>query len=266
MALKTKKIALFLFAFMIILLFGCAQRKIDQEAYSRFFSEHDQNTYFQEDPLAFYYCDERDGGVWRYEKESNKSMLLVANAFDFCLLNKYIYYIDPSANTYDAPEEAILVYRISSIGGIPEPVWRAEMFADSLAYGIGNAVICNLQPIGNLLCFYDSGISMIAYNPKTGETFRLLEDFSSFVALNNILFFVDHAARTFSLYSKPLYQPDAEPELIIGKGSVWERGVEYPNEIMIDSVYIDDGKIFFTQRNPDKLWEYQENGKHRQID
>ena len=143
-----------------------------------------------------------------------------------------------------------------------------EQLETILDYGISRLEIWHMEVIGDLLIFEDSGISNAAYNLKTGDVFRLLENFTSMAIWKDMIYYVEHSTRSFTLYRKPLNQPDAEPELVLGKGSTWGRGEweSVPEDTpAIRSVYVEDGRLFFTQNN-DELWEFKEGGKHVRIE
>lgn len=166
----------------------------------------------------------------------------------------FIYYVLPDKTVarahIDYPNEMEVIITTAQLEAI---VPYGDLYSPSGVYG-------------DLLVFKDSGTSNFAYNLKTGEIFVLLADYSSMAVLDDMLYFVDHADRTFSLYRKPLYQPDAQPELLLGKGSTWEKGVDSTDdEPRIRSVCVEDSRIFFTQ-NDDELWEFKENGKHVRVD
>jgi len=180
---------------------------------------------------------------------------------DSCIHESFIYYAMYDGSITRAPvndpNNMEIVVTQAQIEALPPPTG-----------GDGYSLLGQIEIYGDFLVGKDSGISNIAYNLKTGEVFRLLEDFSSMAIWNDTVYYVEHAHRSFSLYCKPL-KPNAQRELLLGKGSTWYRGESTPEEFAsfpwVRSVYVEDNRLFFIQSN-DELWEFKEDGKHVRVE
>jgi len=179
---------------------------------------------------------------------------------DSCIHEEFIYYAMydgtiTRTSVKDPNEMEIIVIR-AQLEALPLPVG-----------GDGYSFLNDINAYGDLIIGKDSGISNVAYNLKTGELYRLLDDFTSMAVWRGMVYYVEHAARSFSLFRKPLNKPNAQPELLLGTGQtrsaeeLGEGDDMYANVTpWVRSVYVVDNRHFFTQNN-DEVWEFKENGK-----
>jgi len=207
-------------------------------------------------------------GIWRYNSQKQDSNCVVEGVSSFvggfCVHEDAIYYFSDNEilkTSLNRPDESATIVSKAMLDAF------YDGFSDYRDY------LGLKERIGNLLIMKDSGTGYLAYSFKTNEMLRLAEDAESIAILDDMIYFVDHAKRTFSLYRKPLYQPDAQPELLLGSGktrSIEELGEgddTYTNlaHPWVRSVYVEDDRLFFTQNN-DEVWEYKEDGKHVRIE
>jgi len=202
-----------------------------------------------------------DGGIWFYDADMQSSFCIVEEIYDpwqsFCIQDNNIYYRAPKINAVarmdlDNPSESEVIIseeQLKSVLSFEEGIWISE---------IVNGDILVFQETG-LLCYY-------AYNLKTSELFRLQNDVGSWAVWNNMFYFVEHATRTFSLYRRSLYQPDAQPELVLGSGKYYMQLTpeESFTTVLVNSVYVEDNRLFFNQSG--ELWEFKEDGNHVRVE
>ena len=203
-----------------------------------------------------------DRGIWLYDtkaQSSSRISLRINNEIygywaNFCVYDNFIYYL--------SPENAVMRARLDNLNDIDIIVTEKKM--ETVLNCSANEVWISEILNDDILLLREPGLIYDAYNLKTGELFRLHDDVDSMAVLDDMLYFVEHTSRTFSLYRKPLYQPDAQPELLLGKGSTRENG-ESDDIPWIRSVFIENDRLFFMQ-NDDELWEFKEDGQHVRID
>jgi len=210
------------------------------------------------DGNIYYLCD---GGVWCYDFSTQTSKCIVERTFDFgagfCVHDNAIYYLS-SENTIarmnlDNPDESeILVDQ-----GLLETVPSYEGWIHSVEYVLND----------DLLVFMDSGTSSMAYHLETGEVFRLNGVSNSI--LDGMLYYAKR--KTYSIYRRPLSQPDAEEELLLGTEGGWgqkdwQEGDPYKKyKIMYDQFWIFSGSLYFMPRWPACIYKYDPSGKHKMI-
>jgi len=199
----------------------------------------------------YFSYDEQE--IWRVDNATQESTLMITGLYyglSFCINDNYIYYFTPEKTLVKAsienPSEKEVVLSQEQLGGFGAPK--------------------DLAVCGDFFVYRDIGTIAYLFDLKKSERYQLHDDVDSMAIWNNKLYFVEHARRTFSLYRKPLDQPDAQPELLLGKGSTWhneDSGKEFSIP-KIYSVYVEDDRLFFTQNNGE-LWEFKEDGKHKLI-
>ncbi len=103
---------------------------------------------------------------------------------------------------------------------------------------------------GEYVYIKNSATSAFRYNLSTKKAEMFLEDFSTAVFNDTHCYYIDHASKTFSVYSIDLNT--LEKKLVVGEG------VTKPEKTIISGVYIVNNEVYYYDR--ETKWTYRLGG------
>lgn len=114
---------------------------------------------------------------------------------------------------------------------------------------------------GDNIYIKSSGISFIRYSMVEKQAENFIDDIAQYTFFENSLYFIDHINKSFSLYRKNL--DTLSVELLRGDG-ISKRN-NYSENVDIyaryDNIIAANKHLFYTTRNPAKLFQFSESGE-----
>lgn len=137
---------------------------------------------------SVYYVSEQ--GICRYDKNDNTDTILVedASVTCFCFEGGTLYYC--------LGEEKIISCGIDGKG-----TEEILTFSDIRAFMVEDG-IKRFTVYGGKIYIYNSGTSLIKFDPQTGTCEDFVKDCSSAAFFNGSVYYIDHAEKTQSVYVK----------------------------------------------------------------
>jgi hypothetical protein len=191
-----------------------------------------------------------EDGIVQRDSAAGSNELLVAekNIAFIAVSDNVIYYVDDESN---------LLKSFDIDARKTETVWDGQKYAreneDADFDGIAGLMIHD-----GILYMWDSGISIIKFSPETGAAEKFLSDVSKIGFEGNYAYYIDHAARTFSLYRMDL--SSGKVELLRGDGKTSGDEMESDNKIHVDDLAVANGNLYYTTRFPGGLFRYNPAG------
>jgi hypothetical protein len=198
-----------------------------------------------------------DSGIWLYDFDTQENICIVPkeNADDFCVVNGYVYYFDPAADTKTQANRALK--RVSIAGGTEEIVWNTSLFEGEFEMDVED--LSGLYALGDCVAFHDSGATSIAYSPTDNVAFRVGDEAdkaSKATVVGDQLYFIEH--RGFRILQKPLHGTAQAQPLFKNQN---EQDPSQEDRFLIDDVITVNGELYYSMRNPCMVFRYRENAK-----
>lgn len=131
-------------------------------------------------------------------------------------------------------------------------IWHAGMLpAEEFKYFDG---IYGFQIYKNYLYIKDSGISVFRVNLNTLETEPFLKDYSSLAFLEDKCYYIEHVQRSFSIFEMDI--KTKKIQLVRGDGLTADES----KEIRYDNVVALNNELYYSIRELNRIYKYQEEG------
>ncbi len=194
-----------------------------------------------ESEKSYFYCAE--DGVYEFRKDTKDNTKILSGTAD----GIYIYDNDLYINLLTKIQKFDLDTRIA------DDVWDKSMSKDT---DNNYFEIYDFAIYDGYLYIWDSAISVFRVNLKTSESESFLKDISRMVLQDNNCFYLDHAARTFSVFSMDC--ETKEVSLIRGDGQYSKNNEN--KTMLIDELIKVDKDIFYAERETGVIYKLDLNG------
>lgn len=196
----------------------------------------------------FYYIAE--DGVYQYTKDTQEEFKIIPEtAYGLYLYDNDVYY-----NTDHQVVCMDLQTKSTSVIWDGSALLNTEDFDAHYYFSI-----CGFMLADGHLYIAGTGTSVLCVNLENGELELFLEDCGGMIHLANNCYYLDHAARTFSLYC--IACDTKERTLLRGEGYS-EPGSD---SMRIDGIARVEDMIFYTVRDSSEIYMYHSDGSDLQI-
>jgi hypothetical protein len=203
-----------------------------------------------EDNNYIYNCTK--AGINKIDKKNGKSKLISkqVDAGDLVLSGKYLYFLTEYGDNKG-------IFRVDTNGNSYSQVFDGKQIAN--VEGIGSfkadGNIGSFKVDGNKL-YIKSVISLFSFDMISGKLKLLSDDVEEFEIVNEYLYYIDHAEKTFTIYKKNLN--DMKTEILLG------NGISKPGKNYYDEFLFLKGNMYYSTHIPNGIHIYN-NGKSTTI-
>ena len=107
--------------------------------------------------------------------------------------------------------------------------------------------------------YIKSSIELYKYNMNTKEVSVSIDDIYDLVFIEDKIYYIDHALKSFSIYEYDMHTN--EKKLILGDGQGKRGGTAKIDAELFDGVFLLDNELYYTRRIPYQLYKYNADGE-----
>jgi hypothetical protein len=205
-----------------------------------------------------YYNDEQ--GVWRCNANELEAECVIPKAWLHFIDESYLYYFTPftvvraSLSDLEKKETLLSQQQLEAMYGYEYPQEKIDEYPQSEFQR-------QIKLYKNILVLQWHASLLIAYDLNKQKAYQLTDYVGSqgFAITDDYIYFSEW--RDFRVFRVPLKSLGRKPELILGTEETWwtNRG----GVTLYDEFAAVHGQLYFTQRTPEWLWRFDENGNHK---
>lgn len=190
-----------------------------------------------EDDNYIYNCTK--DGINKIDKKNGKSKLISKqiDACDLVLSGKYLYFLTEYGDNLG-------IFRVDTNGNNFSQVFDVKQIAN--AQNIGSFKVDENK------LYIKFAISVYSFDMISGKLKLLSDDVYKFEIVNEYMYYIDHAQRTFTIYKKNLN--DMKTEILLG------NGISEPENNFYDDFIFVKGNMYYSTHIPNGIYLYN-NGR-----